>query len=165
MATRKEILDLQGISVRQGTYQQSQSPTLSTHRVRWHSLQQWSTFITDFNVFWNQVTDDELSTVVDQHRYIHSIPALLAANMTALLTRERQLYPVFDILYKLTHNFAAALNVSHFHATIQPGAIEYQPIGDPDYIFEFGGLLVGIIEVKTFWKVTAQSIDEVIQGY
>ena len=164
MATRKEVLDIQGITIQHGTYQQSQSPTLSSHRARWYSLEQWATFLYDFNTFWSQVTDAELSTVVDQFRYISSIPALVAANMTALPTSERELYPIFDTIYKLPHNFAASLNVSHFHATIQTGAIQYQPIGDPDYIFEFGGCLVGIIEVKTFWKVTPQSIDEVIEG-
>jgi hypothetical protein len=59
---------------------------------------------------------------------------------------------------------AASGNVSHFHSSIQVGAAEYQPIGDPDYIFVFNRALIGIIEVKTFWKVTKESIVEVIEG-
>lgn len=164
MATRREVLGVQGIAIAQGTYEQSQSPTLSTHRARWHSLQGWTSFPDDFMAFWSQVTEAELATIVDRQRFIDSIPTLLEANLTALPTSERELYPIFDILSKLPHNFAASQNVSHFHATIQPGAARYQPIGDPDYIFEFGGVLVGIIEVKTFWKVTTQSINEVIEG-
>ena len=164
MATRREVLDLQGIAIQQGTYSQSESPTLSTHRARWHSLQWWSSFTHAFETFWSQVGDLELSTVVDRHRYIDSIQTLLQINVTALPTSERQLYPIFDILYKMPHNLAVSGNVSQFHATIQPGAAEYQPIGDPDYIFELSGALVGIIEVKTFWKVTCQLINEVIDS-
>ena len=40
------------------------------------------------------------------------------------------------------------------------GAAKIKAIGDSGYIFLFNGILVGIIEVKTFWKVTTESIDE-----
>ena len=163
MATRQEVLGLQGLPIQQGTYSQSESPTLSTHRARWHSIQRWSTFPLDFEAFWGQLSDAELSTIVDSNRYVDSIQTLLQFNVTAFPTSERELYPIFDILYKIPHNLAASGNVQAFHATIQPGAARYRPIGDPDYIFEFNGL-AGIIEVKTFWKVPAHSIDEVIEG-
>jgi hypothetical protein len=117
-----------------------------------------------FRGIWSQITEAELSTIVDPQRFINSIPTLLQATVTALPTGERQLYPIFDILFKLPHNLAASEDVSHFHSTIQPGAAEYQPIGDPDYIFEFEAILVGIIEVKTFWNVTTESINELIEG-
>jgi hypothetical protein len=162
MATRRQVLDLRGVTVQQGTYEQSQSPTLSTHRARWRSLQHWSDFPQKFERFWSQVTDAELSTLVDPQGFIYTMHTLLQLN--APPTSERELYPIFDILFKFPHNFAASGNVSQFHATIQPGAAQYQPIGDPDYIFEFGGTLTGIIEVKTFWKITTESINEVIEG-
>jgi hypothetical protein len=162
MATRQEVLDVQGRIIEQGTYSQSESPTLSTHRARWHTLQHWSNFPQGFDAFWSQVGNAELSTIVDLPRYIDSIPIVL--NVTARPTSERQLYPIFDSLYKIPHNLAASGNVSHFHSTIQVGAAEYRPIDDPDYIFEFNGALVGIIEMKTFWKVSKESIDAVIEG-
>jgi hypothetical protein len=164
MATRQEVLDVEGRLIQQGTYSQSESPTLSTHRARWDTLQHWSNFPQLYDSFWSQVGEPELSTIVDMQRYIDSIPILLNVNVTALPTSERQLYPIFDILYKIPHNLAASGNVSHFHSSIQVGAAEYRPIGNPDYIFAFNGALVGIIELKTFWKVTKESIDEVIEG-
>lgn len=162
MASRREVLALQGPTITQGTSSRRNSPTLSTHQARWHSLQHWTDFPQRFESFWGQVGDNELSTVVDPPRYIDAINFLL--QYTALPTSEPELYPIFDILYKNPHNIAASLNVSNFHATVQKGAAQYQPIGDPDYIFAFNGGLVGIIEVKTFWKVTPSSIDQVING-
>ena len=165
MATRREILAFHMTDpIQQGTYEQSQSPTLSTHRARWHTLQSWSSFRQEFEQYWAQVTEAELTTVVDETRYLQSLPAILQLNMSVLPTSERELYPIFDYIYRMLHNFAASGNVAHFHSRVQPGAARYQPIGDPDFIFEFNNVLVGIIELKTFWKVTKESIDEVIEG-
>src|SRR5947207_15692094 len=97
MATRREVLDVLGLTVRQGTYSQSESPTVSSHRARWHSLERWSTFSHHYVAFWDQRSEEELSTIVDQRRHIDSIPILL--QVIAAPTSERQLYPIFDMLY------------------------------------------------------------------
>ena len=89
MATRQEVLGLEGRLIRQGTYSQSESPTLSTHRARWDTLQHWSNFPQLFQSFWSQVDESELSTIVDMQRYIDSISTLLTVNVTALPTSER----------------------------------------------------------------------------
>jgi hypothetical protein len=165
MATRREVLEFRGLLIEQGTYHQTPSPTLSTYRARWHSIQHWSTFLSDFNAFWTQVTEAELSTIVDPQRYVASISHLLSLQVTAPPTSERELYPIFNVQFMYTHNMAASPDkASHFHATIHPCSNQYQPIGDPDYIFVHGGVLAGVIEVKTFWKVTRESISEVLEG-
>jgi hypothetical protein len=110
------------------------------------------------------VTEAELSTIVDPFRYVDSIPTILQLTVTALPTSEREICPIFDTLFNVPHNIAASVDVAHFHCAIKSGAAQYQSIGDPDYIFEFGGALVGIVEVKTFWKVTKESIDEILEG-
>ena len=106
-------------------------------------------------------TPAEFSTVADPPFLIRTIPLYLS--LIAPPTNEWHLHGIFDILFAMPHNIVASLTVSHFRTTIQARA-KYQPISDPDYIFEFNGNLVGIIEVKTFWKVSTESIDEVLQG-
>jgi hypothetical protein len=127
MATRSQVLDFRGLPIVQGTYHQTPSPTLSTLRARWHTIRHWSNFLDEFNGFWSQVTVAELSTIVDEQGFINAIPQLLTVHVTAPPTSERELYPLFDLQYKYTHNIAASPdNASHFHAGIHPCSYQYQ---------------------------------------
>ena len=102
------------------------------------TLEPWSEFKREYHDLWGQGTKAELSTA-DPPRYVDSISFLLQYNVAALLTSERELHRIFDILYNGLHNFGASL-------TVQPSAAQYRPIGDPDYIFhsitdDWSGLL------------------------
>jgi hypothetical protein len=76
-------------------------------------------------------------------------------------SRENQRYAPFLQIYKGHELVVLPERAAQGHALIDVPAPETPLIGDPDYLFFYNDLPVGIIELKTFWKVTAQAIDEV----
>ena len=41
---------------------------------------------------------------------------------------------------------------------------DFPTVGDPDYIFVYDNYPVGMVEFKTFWKVTPERINEALSG-
>lgn len=158
MTTREALLATRGIVLNQGAYSQSASPTLSTSRVRWQSLV-WRTAIQqDFNTYWQSLTQEELAAVVDQRNYMITLPQILA--VLPAPTSELQLRQPFELQYVYPHNFAVGgAGAAHSHAQITMFSGEYGLAGEPDYLFVYRGT-----EMKTIWKVSVQSIEEVLNG-
>ena len=163
MTTREVLLATRGIVLNQGTYSQSASPTLSTSRVRWQSIVRWTAIQQDFNTHWQSLTQEELGAVVDQRNYMVTLPQILAVLPEP--TSKLQLRQPFELQYVYPHNFAAGgSGTVHSHAQITVFSGEYGLAGEPDYLFVYDGTVCGVIEMKTFWKVSAQSIEEVLNG-
>src|SRR3981189_2314354 len=79
---------------------------------------------------------------------------------------ESTLRPFIDATYFTPHNMATvALGAEHPHAQIYEGApAQFPQAGKCDYLFVQRGKICGVVELKTFWKVTPAQIDEVING-
>jgi hypothetical protein len=85
---------------------------------------------------------------------------------TAEATDEATLRPWIKSIFFFPHNVAsrpiAAVNA---HAKIfEASAARYPHAGKCDYLFVHDGRICGVVELKTFWKVTPAHIDEVING-
>jgi hypothetical protein len=107
----------------------------------------------------------ELDAFVDGDNHMTSTIPRYLANFRPT-SRESMLHRPFFKLYADPHDLVAGSDVeaSHAHATIDTPAPEYGFVGDPDYLFLHQNSPVGVIELKTFWKVTALSIEEVLNG-
>lgn len=161
--SRESVLTTAGTFLTQGSYSQSMSPTLSVTRSRWETLTQWTSLPDDIATFWQSLTQEELTAVVDPNNYMGTRLGLLA--FLPAPTSEGELHSPLNTLFVYPHNFAASpVGAVHPHAQIVVFSEQYRLTGDPDFLFLYNGSPVGIIELKTFWKVTAQLIDEVVFG-
>jgi len=163
--SRHSVLATPGTMIPQGTYIQTDSPTTSSHRARWSELHEWTLLPMAIREYINGLPRWELDAFVDGEHYMtRTIPRFLANFRPT--SRESQLHRPFFKLYVDPHDLVAGpdIEASHAHATIDTPAPEYGLMGDPDYLFLHGNSPVGIIELKTFWKVTARSIEEVLNG-
>lgn len=86
----------------------------------------------------------------------------MAAVDNDTVTQEQDLGIPFINLYSLSHNLPIP-GSNDDHARITPRC-PANIIGDPDCCLKLNDQLVGIIELKTFWKVTETTILEVLEG-
>ena len=164
MTTREALLATPGIVLNQGTYSQSTSPTLSTSRVRWRAIARWTTIQQDFETYWRSLTQEELGAVIERTNYMTTTRVSFLATLPAP-TSELELHQPFHVLYVYPHNVAVgSLGAAHSHAQITVFSSQYCLAGEPDYLFVYNGTVCGVIEMKTFWKVSRQSIEEVLSG-
>jgi hypothetical protein len=139
------------------------SPTKSTYRVRWREIREWADFATDALEYWDGLDDDEKNQVIPKTRtgYWDSLSDSLEATMPSVW-REGHLLTPFTFNYSIPHNHAipGACDNHAFIKTSLPDVV----IGQPDACFERDDKIGGIIEIKTFWNLTIESILEVIRG-
>ena len=76
--------------------------------------------------------------------------------------REPHLITPFTVAYSGPHNEAIS-GASDDHASLET-ALPEDIVGTPDGYFENYDKVTGIVEIKTFWNVTEQRIDEVLQS-
>jgi hypothetical protein len=159
--SRQYVLSHPGIPVQHGSYVQTESPTTSPFRVRWSEIYEWTSLPYDITDYMNNLTAGELATIVDPGRLMVTLANLIIS----LATKEEHLKRPLDRYYWTTHELAAQPDgATHVHAKVEVPGGEHALTGDPDYIFLHDDYAVGIIELKTFWKVTPQTIDEVLNG-
>lgn len=163
MPTRNNILNSSVQPLDQGTYSQSESPTLSASRTRWANLVPWDKLSTDVAVYMQSLGVDELAAVVDPNNYMANRGSILA--LLPQPTSEAELHAPLNTLFWHPHNLTAnPLGATHLHAQIVIYSGRYSFFGDPDFLFIVNGAPVGVIELKTFWKVTPEKIDDVFYG-
>lgn len=138
------------------------SPTKSSFRIRWRELSEWDTFPAEAQAYWDALGDSERNAVINvrpdywldtQERLIDIAPTYW---------REPHLSSPFQLLYVGPHN-RATHGASDVHALLTthiPDSI----VGQPDGSFAWEDNFVGVIEIKTFWNITQQTIYEVLQG-
>jgi hypothetical protein len=84
--------------------------------------------------------------------------------MLASFRSEQNLVQPFGSAFRIGHN-AAIQGASDLHAEIgNPADLDEEPIGNADQIFVYNHNLVGVIELKTWWKVNEAQIEDVKAG-
>jgi hypothetical protein len=140
------------------------SPTKGKYRLRWRELREWDNFASDAQIYWDNLDDvqknQELSGVA--HNYWDVLYSSMAAVDDESVSREPDLATPFTNLYSAPHNQSIP-GSSDDHARMSPRR-PANMIGDPDGCLRFNNQVVGIIELKTFWKVTEDTIREVLEG-
>ena len=84
---------------------------------------------------------------------------------TQPLTSEPGLRVPFSTAFQIPHNLAIR-GAGDVHAEMwtEGSQPDPQPIANADFIMVYDGKLCGLIELKTWWKVTEAEIEEVRQG-
>lgn len=161
--SRAAFLQTPGKAVVRGDYLQTDSPTLSSKRTRWLALGEWTAFAADFRAFWNSVTQEE------KDQLLFTVEGLVFYNQTVLTnlhqpTNEDMLSVHLDRRYLDPHNWT----ITRSHSKIIRRDDGYGLVGKPDYLFIADNsptpTLHGVMELKTFWKVSEISITELLDG-
>lgn len=142
---------------------QRTSPTKSTYRVRWREIREWADFVPEAQEYWGGLDDTEKNQVVrgTHTHYWDSLSHSLTSAMPDVRREGHLLFP-FTLQYSVPHNDAIA-GAHDDHARIS-ASIPDVVIGQPDACFQHDDKIGGLIEIKTFWNLTNESIIEVIQG-
>ena len=83
-------------------------------------------------------------------------------DITPTYSREQHLSSPFQLLYVGPHN-RATQGATDEHAFLTTN-ISDSIVGQPDGSFAWEDNLVGVVEIKTFWNITQETIDQVLQG-
>ena len=140
------------------------SPTVSTTRVRWDRLTEWTSLMSEAWAYVSNLSQEELSARVASASYREGSNEELEETVEP--TDEATLRPWIKAMFLFPHNVAvrpiAAVNA---HAKIfEASAARFPHAGKCDYLFVHNGRRCGVVELKTYWKVTSEHIDEVING-
>ena len=142
------------------------SPTKSTMRYRWRNLRDWD-IEADAREYWGKVNDLDKQALLTNILQAHwEFVRLQLINMREPFTAEPSLHGPFEVAYRTGHN-GAIHGASDAHAEIRSSAAGLDgepPIGNSDFIFTYNNKLTGIIELKTWWKVDPNQIDDVRAG-
>jgi hypothetical protein len=129
------------------------SPTKSTPRYRWRTLHHWDVE-GDANAYWDGLPEDaKFSNLQVGSGYWDSIESLLIDSFQPR-DSEHTLRLPFSVAYRLPLN-RAIQGASDAHAEVwdEGSRLQQSPIGNPDFIFVHDGKLMGVIELKTWWKL------------
>jgi hypothetical protein len=151
------------VPVTRGDYEQSSnSPTKSTTRVRWLKLHEWTSLPIDLYTYFSGLAVEEMLAKVATSNYRTGMDERRPeANPTDELTLAQWLTESFTYLHnRVTIPHGAA----HPHAKIVIPAPQFLQAGKVDYVFACNRRACGVMELKTFWKVTSEQIDQVIDG-
>jgi hypothetical protein len=165
MLTRAHILYSPGLDFVRGARdpgeRKKKSPTKSTDRARWNSLQPWTTFTREVLEYIGSLPYEEHNEELVGESYLKDKNREVRKLRDPV--HEDDFHDIFKILYGGPHSFCATGdNVTHQHATIERNDRRRIKVL-PDFALQHGSEIVGIIECKCFWNVTAQEIDEVIK--
>jgi hypothetical protein len=140
------------------------SPTKSTQRYRWRELLPWD-LEAEASVYWEALSDDQKSATLGLPLVYWDVIQLQLDGYMQLLTSEPELRIPFGTAFQIPPNLAIR-GASDLHAEMWTEGThpEPQPLANADFIMVYDRKLCGIIELKTWWKVTDAEIDEVRQG-
>jgi len=139
------------------------SPTKSTQRYRWRQLLPWDVEA-DACAYWDALGDNQrTATLGVMPGYWDFVQQQLDDPQP--LTSEPALRTPFSIAFRLPHNLAirgaADIHAEMWSEGSQP---EPQPLANADCLMVYDGKLCGLIELKTWWKVTEAEIEQVRRG-
>jgi hypothetical protein len=140
------------------------SPTKSTMRYRWRELLQWDVEA-DAQSYWDNLADDDKNTRLAVRPGYWDFVQDQLDSFTQPFTSEPTLRVPFSTALQLPHNVAIR-GASDIHAEMwtEGSHLDTPPIGNADFIMVYDGKLTGLIELKTWWKVTEAEIEEVRAG-
>jgi hypothetical protein len=140
------------------------SPTKSTQRFRWRELLPWDVEA-EARVYWDSLGEDQKTARLTVTPGLWEVVQLLLENYRQPWTSELSLRLPFENAFQIPHNIAIN-DASDVHAEIwtEGSRLDPQPIAKADFIMVYNGQLCGVIELKTWWKVTEADIEEVREG-
>jgi hypothetical protein len=140
------------------------SPTKSTTRYPWRTLHHWDVEA-DANAYWEGLPDDDkCSNVRVRSGYWDSVEDQLDDSFQPRDSESTLQFP-FGVAYRGPHN-RVIQGASDAHAEIWDKGSRLQPssVGNADFLFVHDRKLTGVIELKTWWKVTENEIEVVKAG-
>jgi len=140
------------------------SPTKSTQRYRWRQLLPWDVEA-DARAYWDALSDDERTASVGVAPGYWDFVQQQLDDYSQPLTSEPSLRVPFSNAFQTPHN-RAIRGAGDIHAAMwsEGSQPEPQPLANADCIMVYDGKLCGLIELKTWWKVTEAEIEQVRQG-
>jgi len=145
------------------------SPTLSNHRIRWSDLIEWTNFHQELRTFMSSLPPEELGRLNEPFLYIQTLQHRQQSWAGEVKpTNEGQLSSNLDSRYVTPHNDITGRLPSL--SQIRRYGTGYGTFGRPDYLFTAYDRppsscnLHAILELKTFWKVTPELINELFHG-
>ena len=164
--TRDEFLSHvhQGLVHPEANPNKKGSPTKSTQRYRWRELLPWDVEA-EARVYWDALTEDQTTAMLSVPPVYWDVIQLQLDKYRQPLTSEPGLRVPFSNAFQIPHNIAieGALDV-HAEMWTEGAQPDPKPLANADFIMVYDGKLCGVIELKTWWKVTEAEIEEVRQG-
>jgi len=139
------------------------SPTKSTQRYRWRELLPWDVEA-EARAYWDALSEDDKTAILPVAGY-WGIVQLQLDSLIYQLTSEPGLRLPFSNAFQIPHNIAIrGADDVHAEMWTEGSWLDPQPVANADLIMVYDGRLCGVIELKTWWKVTEAEIEEVRQG-
>ena len=139
------------------------SPTKSTQRYRWRELLPWDVEA-EARAYWEAVSEDDKTAILPVAGY-WGIAQLQLDSFSQQLTSEPGLRVPFSNAFQTPHNIAIhGAHDVHAEMWTEGSQSDPQPVANADLIIVYDGKVCGVIELKTWWKVTEVEIEEVRQG-
>jgi hypothetical protein len=140
------------------------SPTKSTQRYRWRELLPWD-IETESHAYWDALSDDQKTAPLGVPPIYWDVIQLQLDKYRQPLTSEPGLRVPFSNAFQIPHNIAIEdAGDAHAEMWTEGSQPDPQPVANADFIMVYDGKLCGLIELKTWWKVTEAEIEEVRQG-
>ena len=140
------------------------SPTKSTMRYRWRELLQWDVE-TEAEAYWDGLADNDKNARLAVRPTYWEVVQDQLDSFTQPFSSEPTLRVPFSTALQIPHNIAIR-DASDVHAEMwtEGSRLDTPPIGNADFIMVYDGKLTGLIELKTWWKVTEAEIEQVRTG-
>jgi|SRR5271170_5397293 len=138
------------------------SPTKSATRYPWKELHHWDVEA-DAMAYWDTLPDKDAMLEVSP-AYWGFVQTQLS-DLTQRFTSEPTPTVPFNKSYQTLHDTSIqGASDAHAHIWSQAFLVENPLIGNADFVFVYNGKIVGVIELKTWWKVTEAQIEDVKAG-
>jgi hypothetical protein len=162
--TRDEFLSHvhQGL-VNPDTDPKKRSPTKSTQRYRWRELLPWDVEA-EARAYWDALGEDDKTAILPVAGY-WGIAQLQVDSDFEEFASESGLRSPFNAAFKHPHNLAIrGASDEHAEMRSEDSNFAQRPTANADYFMIYDGKICGLIEVKTWWKVTEAEIEEARSG-
>ena len=133
-------------------------------RYRWRELLHWDVEA-DAQAYWDSLADEEKTARLAVRPGYWEFVQDQLDNFIQPLTSEPVLRVPFSNAFQTPHN-TAIRGAGDVHAEMwtEGSRLDQPPLGNADFIMVYDGKLTGLIELKTWWKVTEAEIEEVRSG-
>ena len=139
------------------------SPTKSTQRARWRELLSWDVEA-EASEYWDALGDGDKQAPVTIAGY-WDFTQLQLDTYSVEITSEPALRDPFSTAFRVPQNIAIQ-GAADCHAEMRVTGTdsEPQPLAYADFFMVYDGKVCGLIELKTWWKVTEEEINQVRDG-
>lgn len=139
------------------------SPTKSTQRYRWRELLSWDAEA-QACAYWDSLDWTDKTAILPVAGY-WAIAQLQVDSDFEEFASEPGLRSPFNSAFKHPHNLAIrGAGDKHAEMRSEGSSFAERPLANADYFMVYDGKVCGLIELKTWWKVTEAEIEEVRSG-